>query len=276
MTYLSRLTIRRDPDINALRDLIDPNGHRGARTQDRAMDAHHRLLWSAFSDSEERRRDFLWRAEGNGRFLVLSARPPEPASIFQPPETKPFDVSLAPGDRLRFTLRANAVAQLAKDPNDRSKPSVKHPKGRVRSRKVDVAMKVLHDVPARDLDAPGAHTPGSTDGSSRRAKAREQVARQEAFAWLAKQGAAYGFEPAKGTFLLEGYRTVTLPSHRGKRRGEPRFGVFDMTGVLTVREPDAFLDKLGRKLDAGSEGAARSGFGRAKAFGCGLMLIRRA
>jgi CRISPR system Cascade subunit CasE len=38
----------------------------------------------------------------------------------------------------------------------------------------------------------------------------------------------------------------------------------DISGVIEVREPDRFLSALAR------------GFGRARAHGCGLMLIRRA
>ena len=68
--YLSRLSIARNPSVDALRDLIDPE-HRG-----RAMDAQHRLLWSAFAGDPDERRDYLWRAEGKGRFYVLSKRPP--------------------------------------------------------------------------------------------------------------------------------------------------------------------------------------------------------
>ena len=42
-----------------------------------------------------------------------------------------------------------------------------------------------------------------------------------------------------------------------------RLSVIEFDGLLTVREPDAFLVKLAR------------GFGRGKAFGLGLMLVRR-
>jgi CRISPR system Cascade subunit CasE len=41
------------------------------------------------------------------------------------------------------------------------------------------------------------------------------------------------------------------------------FGVLDISGVLEVHDPDRFLLRLAQ------------GFGRARAFGCGLMLIRR-
>ena len=48
------------------------------------------------------------------------------------------------------------------------------------------------------------------------------------------------------------------------RRGGPRFGGIDLEAGLTLTDPAAFLGRL------------LGGFGRAKAFGCGLMLIRRA
>ena len=54
-----------------------------------------------------------------------------------------------------------------------------------------------------------------------------------------------------------------LPSHHSKRKGQPQFGILDFLGTIEVTEPDQFLEALHR------------GFGRAKAFGCGLMLIRR-
>jgi CRISPR system Cascade subunit CasE len=42
-----------------------------------------------------------------------------------------------------------------------------------------------------------------------------------------------------------------------------RIGVLDLEGVLVVSDPARFCHCLAQ------------GFGRAKAFGCGLMLIRR-
>ena len=41
------------------------------------------------------------------------------------------------------------------------------------------------------------------------------------------------------------------------------FGVMDFSGMLEVKDPARFLTQLAQ------------GFGRARAFGCGLMLIRR-
>ncbi|MDN2565197.1 type I-E CRISPR-associated protein Cas6/Cse3/CasE [Aquibium sp. A9E412] len=258
--YFSRLTLKRDPSTEALRQLIDPS------QRARATDAHHRLLWSVFSDAADRTRDFLWRSEPRGRFYVLSERPPEPHGLFEPPEVKTFAPALSAGDRLAFLLRANAVTQKPKDPNDRT------PNGEPRRRKVDVAMHALRHLPGREA----SQRSGSAHEVSPRQAARFAIARAEAHKWLDAQGVANGFRPdplpadeAQGApaagFELEHYFTVALPGdRRGRRKGEPRFGVFDMKGILTVTDPAAFLAKLA------------AGFGRAKAYGCGLMLIRRA
>lgn len=76
------------------------------------------------------------------------------------------------------------------------------------------------------------------------------------------QGARTGFTP--NVVQVQDYTPLTLPGQRGNRRGAPRFGILDMTGQFTITDPDAFVTKL------------QQGFGRAKSFGCGLMLIRRA
>lgn len=219
--YLSRLRISRDPAVSALNALLDPDGA-GAR-----QDAHHRLIWSAFAGDPAARRDFLWRAEGGGRFLVLSARAPQGGPLFEPPEVKAFAPDLAPGDALAFALRANAT---------RERKGV----GRV-----DVVMDALHPVARAD-----------------RAAQRMAVAQQAAGDWLAGQGARSGF--AVEALAVDDYSVVALPGQGGRRRGQPQFGVLDMTGRLRVTDPAAFLARLA------------AGFGRARAFGCGLMLIRRA
>ena len=80
--YLSRLTLDRAAGNAALMPLLDPE------SPARALDAHHRLLWTLFADSSDRRRDFLWRTEGAGLFFVLSFRPPAAHPLFLPPEVK--------------------------------------------------------------------------------------------------------------------------------------------------------------------------------------------
>lgn len=217
--FLSRLRLKRDPSVAALSALLDP-AHAGARG-----DAHHRLIWSAFAGDAGASRDFLWRAEGKGQFIALSARRPTGGPLFEPPEIKDFAPDLAQGDRLTFALRANATRQR---------------KGVGR---VDVVMDALY--PLREG----------------RAEARMAAAQTAATAWMEAQGARHGF--ALRDLAVDDYSVLALPGHRGRRKGQPQFGILDLVGRLEVTDPAAFLARLS------------GGFGRAKAFGCGLMLIRR-
>ena len=184
----------------------------------------------------ERKRDFLWRHDGRGRFYTLSSRPPQSNGLFNPPETKVFNPVLRPGDRLQFTLRANATKDRAAV--SRMEKSAR----RGKSRRVDVVMDLLRTAPE----------------GGKRAAIRDHTAQAAAEAWMNRQGTARGFEPRRT--LVEGYSTIEL----GRRRRQgATFGILDLTGVLVVTDPDAFLAALA------------AGIGRAKAWGCGLMLIRR-
>ncbi|MCX8507427.1 MAG: type I-E CRISPR-associated protein Cas6/Cse3/CasE [Rhodobacteraceae bacterium] len=241
--FLSRVTLARNPATTALKALIDPaESPSGQRLHDpdrgRIMDAHHRLIWALFADGTTR--DFLWRTEGQGRFLILSARAraADGAGLFDRPEVKPFAPDLRSGDRLAFVLRANATRtrKTATDPG-------------ARGARVDVVMNALYDLP-------------SGRNSDDRRNSRMAAATSAGQDWLAGQGAQAGF--ALHSFEAADYTVVRLPAHTGRRGGQPQFGVIEAAGVLTLTDPSAFLPRLA------------AGFGRARAFGCGLMLIRRA
>ncbi|MGE3869889.1 MAG: type I-E CRISPR-associated protein Cas6/Cse3/CasE [Pseudorhodoplanes sp.] len=92
-----------------------------------------------------------------------------------------------------------------------------------------------------------------------RAERRQALAEKAARDWLATRSEASGF--ALDALHLDGYRAVVITRNPHKTG---RIGVFDLRGLLTVTDPAAFVGRLS------------TGFGRAKAFGCGLMLIRRA
>lgn len=228
--YFSRLRIARQPQIAALAALLNPE------PESQRMDAHHRLLWSAFSDGPETRRDFLWRHDGRDGFLVLSARKPGASPLFEPPQVRDFTPQLAIGDRLAFALRANATrTQATGRTSAGGKPHKAH---------IDLVMDALHPL------------------QKGRAEARMQIAQDVATHWMTQQGQRHGFNPDQ--VVANDYRVIASPAHGRSGRGRPRFGVLDLQGVLTVTDPAAFLSRL------------VAGFGRAKAFGCGLMLIRRA
>ncbi|NVO23046.1 type I-E CRISPR-associated protein Cas6/Cse3/CasE [Donghicola mangrovi] len=218
--YLTKASLSRAPSVKALDKLLMPS-EAGNRT-----DTHHRLLWTLFADSADRTRDFLWREEGKGTFLILSERPPVPTELFANVDSKPFAPDLGQGDRLRFALRANAT---------RSKDK----------KRVDVVMDALYALPSEE-----------------RAEQRMDVATAEGSAWMERQGAAHGFRVLD--CVASDYTVHALPAYRGPRDKQPQFGILDLEGELQITEPAAFVAAVGK------------GFGRAKAFGCGLMLLRRA
>jgi CRISPR system Cascade subunit CasE len=220
----------------------------------------HQALWKLLSRDPSQARDFLYRAEERAprpSFLVLSASepPPDRTGLWRI-EPKRFSPLLRAGQRLGFALRASPVVRRMEGEGDAA-----------RTRRHDVVMD-------RKKQLARAGTPVSN---------REGVIREAGLAWLRAQGERSGFrltdvewdvverdvigddgllvatkEPA---VRVEGYR-----QHRILRRGERAitFSTLEFEGILDVVDPDAFLARV------------RRGFGPQKAFGCGLMLLRRA
>lgn len=89
---------------------------------------------------------------------------------------------------------------------------------------------------------------------------RAQIEREAGLAWLARQGGRCGFH-----FDAADVRTGAYRQERVRGNGKDiRYSTLDFSGRLTVTEPVQFLAALAQ------------GVGKAKAFGCGLLLIRRA
>lgn len=231
--YLSRARLRknRGEALSAIAPLLIPD-------DPKLQAGHaHRVLWLLFQDTSDAKRDFLWRDEGDGKYMLLSQRPPiDPLGLFEL-DTKPFEPSLQPGDNLSFSLRANPV--LARKS---ALTRVEHAQ-RKRGKRVDIVMDALKSVP-----------PG------KRAAVRDEITSRMGTEWLTKQGLANGFTLLSAP-VVDGYSQVPVERRRGAAAG---FSVLNLTGKLQVNDPAAFLARLPQ------------GFGSAKAFGNGLMLIRRA
>jgi len=84
-----------------------------------------------------------------------------------------------------------------------------------------------------------------------------QLAQQACGRWLVEQGLRRGFAVDEATLEVDGYN-----QHRGKN-DKLRFSSVDFAGELTIIDPTEFRTALIR------------GIGHAKAFGCGLLLVRR-
>lgn len=214
----------------------------------------HQALWKLLSRDPKQRRDFLYRSEQGATrpsFLVLSASEPpaDPTGLWSV-TSKRFAPSLGRGQRLGFRLRASPVVRRAEAGS-----------GAVRSRRHDVVMDRKKQL------ARAGNSPSDLD----------QVIREAGLAWLRAQGERNGFRVAEVEREVIGngglLEVATQPAvrvngyrqHRIMRRGERAitFSTLDFEGVLEVVDPDAFLARVAQ------------GFGPQKAFGCGLMLLRR-
>jgi CRISPR system Cascade subunit CasE len=94
-----------------------------------------------------------------------------------------------------------------------------------------------------------------------RAAFREAAIRDAGTAWLARKGTAAGFSVDPSQLYIDGYDRVRILR---EDRSAVIFSTLTFQGALTVEDPAQFI------------AAVLRGFGAAKGFGCGLMLIRRA
>jgi CRISPR system Cascade subunit CasE len=90
-------------------------------------------------------------------------------------------------------------------------------------------------------------------------RSRLEIANEVGPAWLSRQGERTGFQLLHTA--VDSYRTVQT-SRAGSERSI-RFSTLDFSGVLKVTDSSQFSKTL------------HAGIGRAKAFGAGLMLVRR-
>jgi CRISPR system Cascade subunit CasE len=187
---------------------------------------------------------FLWReAEKSNTWYMLGPAPRVDSPFFDV-ETTAYALATAAGDRFSFDLVANATVNRLVDPE----------KGRAGRKRCDVVMDALK---AQEKEPASTHD---------RAARRQTVAKQALGDWLGEQGARNGF--GVEAFDLASYRTIEIDRpHSGNRFSSalkgPLMGTGHMRGLLLVNDPVAFTAKV------------TAGFGRSKAFGCGLMLLRR-
>lgn len=80
--------------------------------------------------------------------------------------------------------------------------------------------------------------------------------------WLAKRGPQLGFELDTEATSADGYQQIRVPGAGGKPAIV--YSEIEFTGALAVTDPNLLRHAL------------YNGIGKARAYGCGLMLIRRA
>lgn len=202
--------------------------------------ADHQWLWRWFPAEAGTARDFLFRrqehGEGPPRFYVVSERAPLPHLGAWQAATRPYAPQLDRGELLHFELRANPTVRHA-----RTGKSARHDVVMEAKKKL-LAERGLQRWADWKEDPPALHA----------------VIHEACAHWLARRGEASGFAVDRDSLVVEAHE-----QHHEKRGGELRFTSVDLAGRLTVTEPAAL------------QRALLQGLGRAKAFGCGLLLVRR-
>lgn len=222
----------------------------------------HQWLWHRFFPAPRGTpRDFLFRrlhAGAAARFHVISARTPCQDVPGWQVQTKHYEPRLNDGERLRFELRANPVVSR---PGEPLLGADGLPRSRATGKRLGTAK---HKVVRHDVVMDAKKRLLAERGIGRWQDWHDQdkpllyeLAREACSQWLIKQGREWGFDVDLDALHVDAYT-----QHRGKD-GRLRFSSVDFTGELTVVAAASLVEALMR------------GIGPAKAFGCGLLLVRR-
>jgi CRISPR system Cascade subunit CasE len=183
-------------------------------------------------------RDFLFRRRqqpGALSYYVVSSRPPQPVPDLFTIQTKPYQPQLAAGEWFRFELQAN--------------PTV--------SRKYGSAVNGTRRPSKRHDVLMDAKSSNRVQASPLAMESDPMV--KAALMWLLQQGKKCGIEVQPETVLTNGYT-----QHRLVTKGRNiQFSSIDYCGIAQVTGPALLTTAL------------LNGVGDARAFGCGLILVRR-
>lgn len=199
----------------------------------------HQWLWQFLPAPPGTPRSFLFRrrhVDGLPRFYVVSDREPVAPTAHWQVTCKPYAPTLAVGDRVAFDLHANPVVTTHSATGKAARHDVVMQEKTRLLKERGLSRWADWNTP----DRPGLH----------------ELVQRSAGAWLLSRGAAIGATVDVESLRVEGYE-----QHRGKA-GNVRFSTVDFSGQLKVRDPGAL------------QRALLGGIGHAKAFGCGLLLVR--
>ncbi|BAO44421.1 type I-E CRISPR-associated protein Cas6/Cse3/CasE [Thiolapillus brandeum] len=199
----------------------------------------HQMIWDLFDNPPDQTRDFLYRREdrpGKPPFYYL-------LSARQPKAGNSYltveTKSFEPHLQAGDQLRfeLRANAVITRKAGDNSK------------------RRLRRDIIEAKVDEYKARCPDPAD------RPPPSVIHQEAAEeWMQRQGEQHGFEVSELLVANHSHHKVRKPGDDNLRQ----FTSIDVFGTLTVTDTDRFMEQM------------MKGMGRAKAFGCGLMLVRRA
>lgn len=229
----------------------------------------HKLIWKLFPGDGDADRDYLFRQEfekdqipfdetrrGLPLFYIVSHRKPfDTTDVFRI-ETKEYSPLLENGMRLQFDLRVNPtiqekVARKNVDEwiNNRRKLGFKE--------KPPTKLRRYHDVLMQ------AKMKAKKDGVTDTIKLNE-IIQTAAIEWINSAGVNSGFSIEKDggeyQLVVSAYQQQVI---RKNSRQSIQFSSIEYNGILKITDAGKFKNAL------------FNGIGRSKAFGCGLMLVKK-
>lgn len=199
--------------------------------------AEHQVIWKLASGGRDEPRDFLFRRDQVGQWPTFFLLAPREPSA----GSYHWTIQSKPyAPKLKDGQRL-AFALRANPVRSRHEPRGERGGRRIRDDRIMDAKRQEQEL----------------DPSERSSQA--ELVQREGPSWLRERAEANGF--AVEALCVDDYR-----QHRLYKRGSAQpiqFSTLDYQGVLSVTDPDLLLTAL------------QKGIGPAKAFGCGLLLVRR-
>lgn len=217
--------------------------------------AEHQWLWQFFPSAKDQLRDFIFRRHEVEpershepihipRFYVVSQRPPIAFSEAWQVDSRSYEPQLTSGQHLSFELRANPVV---------SHRDIAEPKKVIRH---DVVMHEKRRLLLEKGFPAGARWKDWTDDDK---PGLYEIVQESCMQWLNKRAAASGFRVVSAN--VDSYEQKSERKKKGET--EIKFSTVDFSGHLEVTDAALFQKTL------------LHGLGHAKAFGCGLLLVKR-
>ena len=235
--------------------------------------AEHQWVWNFFPSSPEQKRDFIYRrhlVDQMPCFYVVSTRQPKLLSEAWDVQSRAYEPRLQLGQRLSFHLRANPVVgrlggpAIDKDGNPKIHSTGKRKdEAELKSVRHDVVMHAKKQLLLKQGFSGNAKWADWKDSNK---PLIYDLVQKNCARWLEGVAQRNGFEIAltneatpQQILQVDAY----TQNKAGKRDRLINFSSVDFSGELLVTNPDLF------------QSALLNGIGHAKAFGCGLLLVRR-
>jgi len=216
------------------------NSYRLIKELHRNRYREHKMLWHLFDTDPSAKRDFLYRQtfeQGQMRYYILSKRKPvDKNGIWHIEGPKGYNPILKTGQRLFFMLRANPVVTMKSKEGKRQR----------------------HDVVMHEKQITGY---GKIPVSEK--FPLQKLIQDKCSEWLNRRAVPNGFEFKDSEILVDGYQQHKTQKTQPKNRQNIHYSTVDFQGILTVIDPKSFKEVLTK------------GIGKSKAFGCGLILIKK-